>query len=76
MIHLKIESYEALGAVHVSIVARDLDAGPDSDTLLAVHRETVPAKAGVDGLDLVVLVAQQALQRAVEYARFSRSETE
>jgi hypothetical protein len=76
MIHLKVEAYEALGAIHWSVVARDLDAGPDDETMLLVHRGSSPSSTRVDGLDNVVLVAQQALQRAVSYARFSPDETE
>lgn len=66
MLYLKLETYEALGAVHWSITVRDLEAADDESPLVMVFRGATPHTTRVDSLDQVVLVAQQALQRAVQ----------
>lgn len=66
MLHLKIQTYEALSSIQWSISCRDLDAEGDDEPLVLYARGATPITQSLDSLDSVVLVAQQALQRAVQ----------
>lgn len=66
MLYLKIQAYQALSSIQWVVSARDLDAQPDDDPLVLFSRGATPDSGRVDELDSLVLVAQQALQRAVQ----------
>lgn len=66
MLYLKIQTYEALSSVQWAISVRDLDAQDGDDPLVLYARGATPMRTDLDSLDAVVLVAQQAIQRAVQ----------
>ena len=76
MLYLKLETYQAVSAIHWTLSVRDLDAGEDDDPLVMLFRGATPETHRVDMLDQIVLVAQQALQRAVQSHHLIHDESE
>jgi hypothetical protein len=65
MYMLRLQVYEALSTTQWVLTVRDLDASVDQEHLIVHNRGAVPRRPDLDTLDNVVVVASQALQRAV-----------